>query len=104
SGSLPAIPAGGDGPAPPTPAFAAVRAIIHQRCLPCHSAYPTDPTFGPSPGGVAFDTPERIARSAARIRVRAVATHTMPLGNTTGMTPAERAVLARWIAAGAPLR
>jgi uncharacterized membrane protein len=86
------------------PAFSAVRAVINARCLPCHSAYPADRTFGAAPAGVAFDTPESIARLAERIRVRAVETQTMPLTNKTGMTPEERALLARWIAAGAPLR
>jgi len=86
------------------PTFSEVRAVINGRCLPCHSAYPADRTFGPAPAGVAFDTPESIARVAERIRVRAVETQTMPLANTTGMTPEERALLARWIAAGAPLR
>jgi uncharacterized membrane protein len=86
------------------PSFAAVRSVVAQRCQPCHSQYQSDRTFGPAPGGVTFDTPESIARLAERIRVRAVETETMPLANKTGMTPEERALLARWIAAGAPLR
>ena len=84
--------------------FAAVRGVITQRCQPCHSQWQTDRTLGPAPGGVTFDTPESITRLAARIRVRAVETKTMPLANRTGMTPDERDLLARWIAAGAPLR
>jgi uncharacterized membrane protein len=87
-----------------TPPFAAVRSVIEQRCQPCHSQYQSDRTFGPAPGGVTFDTPESIARLAERIRVRAVDTKTMPVANKTGMTEDERALLARWIAAGAPLR
>jgi uncharacterized membrane protein len=86
------------------PAFAAVRSVITQRCQPCHSQYQTDRSFGPAPGGVTFDTPESIARLAERIRVRAVETKTMPLANKTGMTDAERALLARWIQVGAPVR
>lgn len=86
------------------PAFAAVRGIVSERCLACHSRYQTDRAFGPAPGGITFDTPESIARVAERIRVRAVETRTMPLANKTGMTDQERDVLARWIAAGAPLR
>jgi uncharacterized membrane protein len=86
------------------PRFVAVRAVVVQRCLPCHSAYPADATFGVAPAGVAFDTPESIARLAERIRVRVVETQTMPLGNKTGMTLEERNLFARWIAAGAPLR
>ena len=86
------------------PTFAEVRGVVVQRCLPCHSQFPSDRTFGAAPAGVAFDTPEAIARFAERIRVRAVETQTMPLGNKTGITPEERALLGRWIAAGAPLR
>jgi uncharacterized membrane protein len=86
------------------PAFVAVRSVITERCQPCHSQYQTDRSFGPAPGGVTFDTPESIARLAERIRVRAVETKTMPLANKTGMTDGERALLARWIQVGAPLR
>jgi uncharacterized membrane protein len=86
------------------PSFAAVRQVIAQRCLPCHSQYQTDRTLGPAPGGVTFDTPESIARLAERIRVRAVETKTMPLANKTGITEEERGLLGRWISVGAPLR
>jgi uncharacterized membrane protein len=101
---------GGAGAAAPAasvdsvPPFHAVRAVIAQRCQPCHSQYQSDRTLGPAPGGVTFDTPESIARFAERIRVRAVETSTMPLANKTGMTEDERALLARWISGGAPLR
>ena len=93
-----------NAPADSVPSFAAVRSVITQRCLPCHSQYQSDRTFGPAPGGVTFDTPESIARLAERIRVRAVETKTMPLANKTAITEEERALLDRWIAAGAPLR
>jgi len=102
--SAPKRAAGPPTAADAAPSFAAVRGVVMQRCLPCHSRFPSDPTFGAAPAGVAFDTPESIARLAERIRVRAVETQTMPLANKTGMTPDERALLARWIAAGAPLR
>ncbi|MGH7520346.1 MAG: urate hydroxylase PuuD [Gemmatimonadales bacterium] len=97
-------PKGAAQPANAVPSFAVVRSVIAQRCLPCHSQYQSDRTFGPAPGGVTFDTPESIARLAERIRVRAVETRTMPLANKTGMTDDERALLARWIQVGAPLR
>jgi len=86
------------------PPFYVVRAVIEQRCQPCHSQYQSDRTFGPAPGGVTFDTPESIARLAPRIQVRVVDTRTMPLANKTGITEQERALLARWISVGAPLR
>lgn len=83
--------------------FAEARAVINQRCLACHSATPLDRTFGPSPGGASFDTPESIRSFAARIKVRAVVSGTMPLGNKTAMTEAERELLGRWVDQGAPL-
>ena len=86
------------------PPFYAVRAVIEQRCQPCHSQYQSDRTFGPAPGGVTFDTPESIARLAERIRVRVIETRTMPLANKTGMTDDERALVGRWLDGGAPLR
>jgi len=100
TGAAARIPTAGDS----VPSFAAVRSVIAQRCQPCHSQYQSDRTFGPAPGGVTFDTPESVARMAERIRVRAVETKTMPLANKTGITQEERDLLARWIAAGAPLR
>ena len=103
---LSAPPAARPPAASVAPRFADVRAVIDRRCLPCHSAYPTDSAFGrtPPPAGVAFDTPEAVQRLADRIRVRAVETQTMPLANKTGMTPEERELLGRWVSAGAPLR
>jgi uncharacterized membrane protein len=95
---------GPSGATDSVPSFAAVRLVIAQRCLSCHSQYQTDRTLGPAPGGVTFDTPESIARLAERIRVRAVETKTMPLANKTGITEEERGLLGRWISVGAPLR
>ncbi|HEV2734261.1 MAG TPA: urate hydroxylase PuuD [Longimicrobiaceae bacterium] len=83
--------------------FAQANAVIQKRCAVCHSADPADRTFGPAPGGVAFDTPEQIRARADRIRVRAVETATMPPANKTFATPGERALLGRWIAQGARL-
>jgi Predicted membrane protein len=45
-----------------------------------------------------FDTPEQIVARAARIRERAVIQKTMPLGNKTNISDAERAILDRWTA------
>jgi len=80
--------------------FAEVRHVIDRRCAVCHSASPSDLTYGRAPGGVAFDTPDQIIARAARIRERAVVTRTMPPANKTHITDSERAILARWIAQG----
>ena len=85
--------------------FADVRHVIDRRCAVCHSARPTDVTFGTAaPAGVMFDTPEQIAARAARIRERAVTTRTMPPANRTGITDAERVLLGRWVDEGAVVR
>jgi len=81
--------------------FARVAAVIHKRCTVCHSAYPTSPLFASAPAGVMFDSPEQIRVLAPKIQAQAVASQLMPLGNLTGMTPEERALIGAWIAAGA---
>ena len=81
--------------------FEEVQATIQRHCIACHSAHPTNPGFASAPNGVAYDTPAEIRRYAPRIYERAVATDSMPLGNLTGMTGAERARLGAWIKAGA---
>jgi uncharacterized membrane protein len=83
----------------PDVAFAQVARIVEQRCAACHSANPTK--VDTAPLGIELDTPEEIHSYADAIRQQAVETSAMPLGNVTGMTPAERAVLGRWIAQGA---
>ena len=98
-GAVPDVAAAADIPAQVT--FADARSIIDRRCSACHSAAPSITEFGAMPGGVSFDDPARIQALAARIRVRAVETRTMPLGNRTRMTDRERALLARWIDEGA---
>jgi len=78
--------------------FAEARHVIDRRCGSCHSSQQSDKTFGPAPGGVTFDTPEQIEARAARILERAVVTRTMPPGNKTSISDAERALLGRWVA------
>jgi len=78
--------------------FADVRHVIDRRCAVCHSARPTDVTFGPAPAGVMFDDRAQIESRAARIRERAFVTRTMPPANKTGITDAERALLGAWAA------
>ena len=85
----------------PPVAFAQVEPIFQQRCAGCHSARPSDATYKAPPKGVAFDTPDQIKRLAPQIYRMSVLTHTMPLGNKTGMLPEERDLLGRWIDGGA---
>jgi uncharacterized membrane protein len=84
--------------------FAVVRALITERCLGCHSTTPADRTFGVTPGGVSFDTPEDIRRFAPRIRQRIVAAEAMPFRNHPRPTAEERDLLGRWVDQGAVLQ
>ena len=81
--------------------FDEANAVIQARCVQCHSATPTDDVNRIAPNGVMYDTPEQIHAMADKIMTRAVRTKTMPQGNKTGMTEAERTVLKRWILQGA---
>jgi uncharacterized membrane protein len=84
--------------------FTQARHVIDRRCAACHSAAPSDLSFGVAPGGIMFDTPEQILAHVARIQERAVVTRTMPPGNKTNITDVEREMLGRWIAQGAVTR
>lgn len=84
-----------------TVTYAQIGPIVRQRCAYCHSQHPQSPQFTSAPMGISFDTPQQVAAQAARIKALAVNSTTMPLGNVTHMTAAERQLLGAWIAAGA---
>jgi uncharacterized membrane protein len=92
----------GAAPTPSTP-FARIAPVVKERCAVCHSIAPTRPGFASAPAGVLLDTPQEIQSNAQRIYAQAVATQAMPLGNVTGMTGRERAILGAWITQGAKI-
>ncbi len=75
--------------------FAQVQAIVEQRCVLCHGAEVANK-------GVQLHTPVLIVQQAQQILQQAVLQKTMPLNNATQMSDEERALLGRWVAAGAP--
>jgi uncharacterized membrane protein len=81
-------------------AFSQVAPVIAQRCAPCHALSPTQPGFSSPPAGLELTAPAQIAARAADIK-RLVASKGMPLGNVTGMTSAERALVIAWVTQGA---
>jgi len=83
-------------------AYAEIEPILARHCTACHSPRPTNAAFPSPPLGVVLDSYERARAAAARIKARAVDTETMPLGNLTQMTRAERQALGAWVASGAP--
>ena len=75
--------------------------MITARCASCHAEKPTQPGFIAAPGGLALETDAQILAQAAQIHQQSVLTAAMPIGNLTGMTDEERALLGRWYEAGA---
>jgi uncharacterized membrane protein len=88
--------AGTAEPAGPGVADGVAEAILEARCAPCHSDRPTHPTAPVAPLGVVLDTPAQARNLGERVADQ-VESGVMPLGNLTGMTPEERAVLLRWL-------
>jgi uncharacterized membrane protein len=83
--------------------FTRVKQIVTARCVPCHSANPSNSSFTTAPMGIELDTAAEIHARASLIDEQAVRSHAMPLGNATGMTQHERDVLGTWIHDGAKI-
>ena len=83
--------------------FANVKAVIEQRCTKCHAAQPAFAGISQPPKGVMLYTPAQIATYAAKV-AETTANRYMPIGNLTGMTDDERAIIAEWYALGAKTR
>ena len=81
-------------------AFSEVAPVVAERCAACHALAPTQSGFSSPPAGVVLETPAQIAARAEDIR-RVVSAKTMPLGNVTGMTSEERALVIAWVTQGA---
>ena len=75
-----------------------VLGIVDAHCAQCHAAQPTHPAFGTAPKNVVLETVDDLRRYAGLIDLHTVRTRTMPLGNETGMTDAERSRLGAWLA------
>ncbi len=74
-----------------------VALIMQARCISCHAAKPSQPGFAEAPLGIVLETPAQWRQYAERVAI-SVQTRYMPIGNLTGMTDEERAVIATWYA------
>lgn len=90
--------AGGQGAPATVLATSQIMPVIAARCAGCHSSQPTVSGITTAPLAIAFDTADEVEAQAERILQAAVVNRTMPLGNLTAMTEAERAQLAQWYA------
>jgi uncharacterized membrane protein len=76
--------------------FAQVRSLVSQHCLSCHNAQV-------QMKNVRLDSPEQIKLHAQNVYQQVAVTKQMPMGNATGLTEEERAMIGRWFVAGAKL-
>jgi uncharacterized membrane protein len=74
--------------------YASVRQVLEQRCYACHGAQL-------QMKNVRLDSPQALQQHAQAVYQQAAVQKTMPLNNSTGMTEAERALVAQWFQAGA---
>ena len=76
-----------------------VLGITDAHCVSCHAQQPTHPAFTTAPKNIVLETTDDLRRYADLVDLHTVRTRTMPLGNLTGMTDAERERLGAWLSA-----
>jgi uncharacterized membrane protein len=80
--------------APAAVSFNQVQGILAQRCYLCHGAQM-------QMKNVRLDSAEGVKLNAQNLYQQVVVTKQMPMNNATGITDAERAIIAQWFQAGA---
>jgi len=76
--------------------YAQVRAIVDERCVVCHNAQVQQKN-------VALHDAPSLKQHAQNVYQQTVVLKLMPMNNATQITDAERDVIRRWFAAGAPV-
>jgi uncharacterized membrane protein len=74
--------------------LAVIEHVLEQRCYMCHGAQV-------QMKNVRLDTPEGVKTNAQMVYQQVVVLKQMPMNNATGLTEAERALIAEWFKAGA---
>ena len=75
--------------------YAAVQAVLAQRCYMCHGEQV-------QMKNLRFDSAQSVKQHAQAMYQQVVVQKLMPMNNATGMTDAERALVQRWFEGGAP--
>ena len=78
-----------------TSTLAQVDTIMENRCVQCHAQKPSHPGFAAAPAGVMLDSEKQVEVQKPMIK-QVIASGYMPLGNITGITDEEKAVIAAW--------
>jgi len=89
----PSAPQVSAAPAAPV-SFGQVQSLVSQHCISCHGAQV-------QMKNVRLDSPELVKQHAQNIYQQVVVTKQMPMGNATGLTEEDRALIGRWFVAGA---
>ena len=76
--------------------IAEVRGVVLARCTNCHADEPSHPSFAAAPAGIVLETDDDILANAAVLHQQTVVLRAMPIGNLTGITEDERALIDRW--------
>ena len=76
------------------PSLAQVQAVVAERCVMCHNAQLAQK-------GVRLDSAESLQAHAPQVYQQVVLQKSMPLNNATQITEDERALIGRWVQAGA---
>jgi uncharacterized membrane protein len=71
--------------------------IVNHHCTVCHSRRPKHPGFAEAPKDMRLETLRDLRQYALLVRVQAVQSTSMPLGNETRMTREERDKLGSWL-------
>jgi uncharacterized membrane protein len=74
-----------------------VMAIVGKHCVMCHSEHPSHDGFDAPPKDVVLGSLDDLRKHSVEIMAQAVHADTMPLGNETGITEAERLKLGAWL-------
>ena len=74
--------------------YADLQKVLESRCISCHGAQV-------QMKNVRLDSPELVKQHAQNVYQQVVVTKQMPMNNATGITDAERALVAQWFTAGA---
>jgi uncharacterized membrane protein len=76
-----------------------VLAIVNHHCTVCHARRPKHPGFAEAPKDMRIETIGDVRQYARLIRVQAVQSNAMPLGNETRMSVEDRERLGAWLGA-----
>ena len=74
-----------------------VLAVTRKHCVMCHAHVPSHPSFDTPPKQVVLESIDELKAWTTKIQEQVVRDRNMPIGNDTGMTEEERALLERWI-------